>query len=972
MSGNRLLALSLCLAGAASAQRVSAAAPVGDEFQKTVAPLVEKYCFECHGDGAHKGDISFDADKSIADVQRGAKKWEAVMELVRTQQMPPDDAEAQPTAHERELIGGWIERELFRVDPTNPDPGRITIHRLNRNEYNNTIRDLIGVDFQAADDFPADNSGYGFDNISDVLSLPPVLLEKYLTAARRIVDEAIPTEPRQSRIQRFRANLMEVGFNADGDRGDGFMPLGSLEEDNLAVTLPLTAGDYLIRVNAFATPKGKYGSSDKPLAEKPIVLSAMLDDIILGEWKIAAPEGKPETYEMRIGVPAGKHRLAVVNHHLRGGENELILKNGRVGPVQGGTVWVKTFELEGPLPTATRRIPAQQLEAIGEGKFAADGARILLKEGEVAVKHTVRTEGEYLLRAQGYAQQAGTDPARMEFRIDGKSVHVFDVIAHGKLATPPGQRVFSPVLLNAAPEVYEFRTKLSPGEHRFSAAYINDFADPENKNPNLRDRNLVIEHLEIASLAEPAELPKRPEPIERLFAKAAAPVSAPGFFGVFGRKSPPAPAEQARVIVAEFARRAWRRPVEASEVDELMNLYTATAAEGESFAAAVKLPLQAVLVSPHFLFRGEVASSSSTLPVNTGGGTNPAVRARPIGEFALASRLSYFLWSSMPDDELLDLAGRGALRKNLASQVRRMLASPKAQALVNNFAGQWLEIRNLKFVEPDKKLFANFDDGLRVAMKTETEMFFEHIARQDRSVLELLTADYTFVNERLAKHYGLPNVTGDEFRRVSLSDTPRRGVLTQGSVLTITSNPTRTSPVKRGKWVLENLLGTPPPPPPPNVPELANDGKVVTGSLRHQMEEHRANPTCASCHSRMDPIGFGLENFDAIGAFRTKDGEFPVDAGGKLSTGESFANASELIGILSEKRRDLFLRNLSEKMLIYSLGRGIQRTDRPAVDRIMKGVAENGFRFSSLIQAIVTSVPFDQERVESPAPLASR
>ncbi|MEO7412459.1 MAG: DUF1592 domain-containing protein, partial [Opitutaceae bacterium] len=547
--------------------------------------------------------------------------------------------------------------------------------------------------------------------------------------------------------------------------------------------------------------------------------------------------------------------------------------------------------------------------------------------------------------------------------------HVFDVIAHGKLATPPGQRVFSPVLLNSAPEVYEFRTKLAPGEHRFSAAYLNDFADPENKNPNLRDRNLIIEHLEIVSLSEPAQLPKRPEPIERLFAKAATPAPATGLSGLFGRKSPaPLPADQARGIVAEFARRAWRRPVEASEVDELMRLYTATAAEGDSFEAAVKLPLQAVLVSPHFLFRGEVSAAA---PAVAAAG-NKSGLGRPVGEFALASRLSYFLWSSTPDDELLDLASRGALRKNLDAQVNRMLASPKAQALVNNFAGQWLEIRNLKFVEPDKKLFAGFDDALRTAMKSETEMFFDYIARQDRSVLEFLTADYTFANERLAKHYDLPDITGDEFRRVSLADTARRGVLTQGSVLTITSNPTRTSPVKRGKWVLENLLGTPPPPPPPNVPELPNDGKVVTGSLRHQMEEHRANPTCASCHARMDPIGFGLENFDAIGAFRTKDGEFPVDAGGKLSTGESFATASELIGILSEKRRDQFIRNLSEKMLIYSLGRGIERTDRPAVDQIMQGVASGGYRFSSLIHAIVKSVPFDQQRVDAPAPLASR
>ncbi|MES1167251.1 MAG: DUF1588 domain-containing protein, partial [Pseudomonadota bacterium] len=305
-------------------------------------------------------------------------------------------------------------------------------------------------------------------------------------------------------------------------------------------------------------------------------------------------------------------------------------------------------------------------------------------------------------------------------------------------------------------------------------------------------------------------------------------------------------------------------------------------------------------------------------------------------------------------------------------QVRRLLASPKAQALVANFAGQWLEIRKLKFAEPDKQIFPSFDDSLRTAMRQETEKFFEYIMRDDRSVMEFLTADYTFVNERLAKHYGLPGVSGDELRMVSLHDTPRRGVLTQASVLTIASNPTRTSPVKRGKWVLENLLGTPPPPPPPNVPDLPNDGKVVTGSLRHQMEEHRANPTCASCHSRMDPIGFGLENFDAIGAFRVKDGEFAVDAGGKLSTGETFANAAELVGILSEKRRELFLRNLAEKMLIYSLGRGVERADRPAIDRIVQQLSAGGNRFSALVLAITKSVPFDQQRIDPTVSVASR
>jgi hypothetical protein len=966
-----LCAGALAFPAFAAGETAAPAVAAGLTFEKDVRPLLQKYCYECHGDGAHKGDVALDREKSLAEIHQAAKKWETVMERVRTQEMPPDDAEALPTQAERELIGAWIEKELFHVDPNNPDPGRLTIHRLNRTEYNNTIRDLVGVDFQPADDFPADNSGYGFDNISDVLSLPPVLLEKYLAAARRIVDEAIPTEVRQSRTQRFRANLMEVGFNADGDRGDGFMPLGALEEDNLAVTLPVAPGDYVIRVNAFATPKGKYASSNKPLSEQPIVLTCMVDETIVGEWKVAAPDGAPENYEMRIGLPAGKHRIALVNHRLRGGENELTLRNGRVGPLQGGTVWVKTVELEGPLPTATVRVPANKLEIVGEGKFEG-AARVLEHAGEVALKQVVPAEGEYLLRAQAYAQQAGTEPARMEFRVDGKAVHTFDVLAPAKLQPLPGQRLFSIVLLNAVPQVYEYRVKLPPGEHRFSAAFVNDFADPENKNPNLRDRNLIVNHLEIASLTEPARLPERPEMIQRLFAQAAKPAPQPGIGGMFARMlgrqaPPPAPEMQARTIVGEFARRAWRRPVEPTEVDELMQLYTATLKDGESFESGVKLALQAVLVSPHFLFRGEMpVAAAAAAPAGS------AVQSRPVSEFALASRLSYFLWSSMPDDELFDLAAHGALRKNLDAQVRRMLASPKAHALVANFAGQWLEIRNLKFVEPDKKLFPEFDESLRAAMREETELFFNHILRQDRSVLEFLTADYTFVNERLAKHYGLSGVTGDEFRQVSLAGTPRRGVLTQASVLTITSNPTRTSPVKRGKWVLEDLLGTPPPPPPPNVPDLPNDGKPVTGTLRHQMEEHRTNPTCASCHARMDPIGFGLENFDAIGAFRTKDGEFPVDAAGKLSTGESFAGAAELTAILSDKRRENFIRNLSEKMLIYALGRGIERTDRPAIERIMKDVATSGYRFSALIEAVVQSVPFDRQRVEAPASVAAR
>jgi len=933
-------------------------------FQANVQPLIQKYCYECHGNGKHKGDIQLDHDQTVAAIHQDAKTWETVLDRVHSEEMPSDEADLQPTQAERDAITGWIERELFHLDPANPDPGQVTIHRLNRAEYNNSIRDLIGINFQPADDFPADNSGYGFDNISDVLSLSPVLLEKYLTAAHRILDEAIPTEIAPSRKLHWNANLMAVGFNADGDRGDGWMPLGSLEEDAVSTAATLAGGDYLIRVQAFATPKGKYASSRQPLSVTPIVLTCMLDDAVVGTWKIDAPESAPREFELRAGLPPGKHRLAFVNHHLRGGKYELVLKNGRPGPLQGGTIWVKTVDLEGPLATATHRVAGAQLTASGEGQSLPSGGRLLTHNGEVALNYAVPAAGDYLVRVQASAHQAGPEPTRLELRVDGNPVHTFDVIAPAKLFPPPGQRVFSAVLLNALPQIYEFRLPLPAGDHRLAAAFVNEFADPANRNPNLRVRNLIVDYLEVAGVTEPAQLPPRPEPIARIFAQAATPPPLTGYYDrlvawVMSRPPPaPAPADQARVVLAEFARRAWRRPVAPEEVDALMGLYQSAAAEGGSFESSVKFALQGVLVSPYFLYRGELASAAAAPAADF-------ILAQPISEIALASRLSYFLWSSTPDDELLTLAEQGHLRENLDAQVLRMLASPKAHALVTNFAGQWLEIRNLKFVEADKKLFPGFDDDLRAAMQTETETFFEYIMRQDRSVMDFLNADYTFVNERLARHYRMPDVTGDEFRKISLVGQPRRGVLTQASVLTVTSNPTRTSPVKRGKWVLEDLLGTPPPPPPPEVPPLPIDSHAVTGTMRQQMEEHRANPVCASCHARMDPIGFGLENFDAIGAWRTRDGGAPVDPSGKLTSGESFNGAVELIGILAEKKRDAFIRNLSEKMLTYALGRGIERFDRPAIDQIMKQTAGSGYRFSALVLAVVQSVPFEKQRAET-------
>jgi hypothetical protein len=916
----------------------SAHDPKTQAYVKDVQPLLEKYCFDCHGNGEHKGDVALDTYDTAADVLKGRTVWETVLHHVNSLEMPPSDAAAFPDRAERDRISVWIEKTLYNYDPTHPDPGRVTVHRLNRNEYRNTIRDLVGVDFQPAYDFPADNSGFGFDNVSDVLSLSPTLMEDYLSAAGDLLDQAIATDPVPSQTRRFPANLMQFGFNADGDKGDGWMPLSALEEDGLAMTLPVSGGEYLVRTQAYN--KGRGGAT----GAKPTLLTCMIDDAITHVWAITATsQDTPGIYEARMSIPPGKHRILVLNHRVRGGANELHMENGRIGQKQPGTIMVKWVELEGPLTNSVTRHPAKSLAITGPGEFNSHDQWVMEHNGEAATKFIVPKDGEYILRAEAYAQQAGPDPAKMEFRIDGKPVQSFDVLAPATRIPTSGQRIFSTLLLEAQPQMYEFQIKLAPGSRQFSAAFVNEFADPKNEDPNLRKRALIVDHLEVVGLAEPAALPEMPAPIKTLFA------------GVnpTGNPKPDAAAKSARQIVTAFASKAWRRPAASAEIDRMMTLYNSAQKDGLSFLASVKLPMKAVLVSPNFLFRGEIQPDPN----------NPE-SVHPIDEYALASRLSYFLWSSTPDQELTDLAAHNKLRKQIDAQVHRMLASPKAQAFVENFAGQWLEIRNLKFVEPDKELYPEFDENLRNDMLKETELFFGSVLREDHSVLDFLNGDYTFVNNRLAKLYGITNVIGDDFQRVSLAGTPRRGVFTQASVLTVTSNPTRTSPVKRGKWVLEELLGTPPPPPPPVVPPLKNDGQPVGGTLRHQMEEHRANPTCASCHARMDPIGFGLENFDAIGAWRDKEGDFAIDSSGKLVSGESFKGAPELSNILATTKRDFFVRCLTEKMLTYALGRGTEYYDRTTIQQITTDLAKNQYKFSTLILDVVNSLPFEMRRGE--------
>jgi hypothetical protein len=402
-------------------------------------------------------------------------------------------------------------------------------------------------------------------------------------------------------------------------------------------------------------------------------------------------------------------------------------------------------------------------------------------------------------------------------------------------------------------------------------------------------------------------------------------------------------------VLTNFARRAFRRPVKTEEIERLLKLFDLATTQGEPYEQAIRLPMKAVLVSPHFLYRIEEDPKDPN-------------DVRTLNDFELATRLSYFLWSSMPDDELFQLAEKGELRKPgmLESQVKRMLKSPKAKALSENFASQWLQLRMLKTLTPDKGYFPNWDDNLKESMAREAELFFEYIVQNDRSILEFLDADYTFLNGRLARHYGVDDVAGLEFQKVKLPDGRRGGVIMMASTLTVTSNPTRTSPVKRGKWILENILGTPPPPPAPDVPELPPTGELK-GTLRQQMEQHRENASCAVCHAKLDPLGFGLENFDGIGGWRTKDNKQAIDSSGILPGGERFSGPAELRKVLVGKA-DMFRRCFAEKLLTFGLGRGLEYYDKCALDEITAAAKTNGDSFSALVLAIVKSDPFQKRK----------
>lgn len=754
------------------------------EFAGTVQPFVAKYCAGCHNDRLKTGGLSLTGYHDVAAVLNARDKWEKVVGRLHTGEMPPRPL-PRPPAPDVAAVTNWIQALYARVDGMSPvDPGHLTAHRLNRVEYNNTVRDLLAIDFHPANDFPADDSGYGFDNIGDVLSVSPVLMEKYLSAAEKIARRAIaaPPVPKPTR-QRYRTEHTE-----EEDRSE------------LAETHRFpTEGDYRFRI-------GLSGKRD------PGTLLFAVDGKEAGNFPVRIEKGeeKPRVFESKLHLSPGPHELKAT----------LLPREATPEEIQ----------------------IAAEIKAEAEARFA-----------EFAKKRPEQAAALKKMREKEHT------PAEYPENIE--------ILGPYNALPPPPSDSYKRVFVCGHPR----------GSHTLACA---------------------------------------------------------------------------RQDLAHLARLAYRRPVTEPEVQELTALVENAQKDGLSIEQGMRLAVAAVLVSPHFLFRLERDPKPA----------DPS-DVHPIDQYELASRLSYFLWSSMPDEQLLDLAGGNRLHdpEVLKAQARRMLADPKADALVDNFGGQWLELRNLDSAHPDPDRFPKFDDGLRKAMRTETRLFFQSVVREDRSITDFLDAKYTFLNERLAKHYGIPGVKGSQFRRVSLEGTGRSGILTQGSILTLTSYPTRTSPVLRGKWILENVLNTPPPPPPPGVGSLDDKNGPLTGTMRQQMEKHRANPTCSSCHMRMDPLGFALENYDAVGAWRTQEGKDPIDASGKLPDGRSIGGPDDLKQILVAGRDD-FATCLAEKMLTYALGRGLETFDRPAVRQISKRMAGNEYRFSSLIAGIVDSAPFQMGR----------
>jgi hypothetical protein len=780
--------------GAAAAQRTPADAPrAASDHQATV----DRYCVSCHNPRVKAGDLTLDT-APVADVADSGDVWERVVRKLKTRTMPPQGM-PRPDDATYDRLASWLEAELDRAATAKPNPGRPVIRRLNRTEYANAIRDLLVLDVDVTSLLPADDSAFGFDNISDLLTVSPVLLERYLVAADRISALAVGAA----------ATPGSETYRVRGDRS----------QDQHIAGLPLGTVGGLV-VNHMFPLDGEYDFS-----------------LELYRTNLESIRGLEHPHQIEITVDGERVFLGTV-----GGDEE-----------------------------------ADASGSVTDRMDAID-ARLRVR---VPVKAGPRAVGATFVRKIG----AGTQRLRPFLR---SSAGTYDATGRPHIET----------LTVAGP---------------FNATGPGD-------TPSRRQ----IFPCRPSTVREPQGRPAQ------------------------GRGAKASGEEAcARTIVSTLARRAFRRPVTNGDLTRLLTFYRAGRAKG-SFEAGIQMALRRILASPSFVFRVE------SDPAGSAPGT-----IHRVSDVELASRLSFFLWSSIPDDALLEEAIAGRLRTPAAleRQVRRMLADPKSKALVQNFAGQWLHVRNLRNIAPNHDEFPDFDDTLREAFRRETELFFESIMREDRHVLDLLTADHTFVNERLARHYGIPDVYGSHFRRVTVEQDARRGLLGKGSLLLVTSHADRTAPVLRGKWILENVLGTPPPPPPAVVPPLEASTESQPRSLRARMEAHRANPSCAGCHKIMDPLGFALENFDAVGSWRTHEAGLPIDASGQLADGTSVDGVVSLREALV-KRSDVFFGTMAEKLLTYALGRGLQHYDMPVVRGIVRGAARQDHRFSAYILEIVASAPF--------------
>jgi mono/diheme cytochrome c family protein len=761
--------------------------------------LLNRYCITCHNQRARTAGLTLDTH-SLQQIDRNADVWEKVVRKLRTGMMPPAGMPHPQPADVTALVS-WLEAELDRAARDRPDPGRSAVHRLNRAEYKNAIRDLVALDLDVETLLPPDDSALGFDNIAEVLSISPALLDRYMSAARQVSQLALGTAGPRIAVYRAPKDLVQ------DERISDDLPLGS--RGGIAVRHYFPAdGDYLIRIR---------------------LQRNVMDEI----------RGLADVHQVDLRVDGRR---------------------------------IKLFAVGGEVPEAG-------------------------KEGVAPVHTAIST---YLINADDHLEvtlplEAGT--------------HDVAATVVGRRSKPEGP--FQPPI---TPKSADFFT----GRHTGFGIGLIEIRGPD-------------------AVTAPGNTPSRRQ--------------------IFVCTPSPSLSETAcaKQILSTIARRAFRRPVTEQESSELLASFAIGQRNG-GFESGVGLALRRILVSPHFLFRVERDPD----------GVKPGAPYR-LGDLDLASRLSFFLWSSVPDDQLLDVAARGRLSDPavLEQQVRRMLADPRSAALIDNFVGQWLEVRNLPIAEPNQDVFADFDENLRRAFIRETELFLESILREDRSVLDVLTADYTFVNERLARFYGIPNIYGTRFRRVTwdASQRARAGVLGHGSVLTVTSYATRTSPVLRGKWILSNLLGVPPPPPPPDIPALVekgSDGKAL--SMREAMAAHRKNPACASCHAVMDPLGLALENFDAIGRWRANgESAAPIDASGTLSDGTRFEGPDGLRSVLMARKQE-FVGTLADKLLTYATGRGLEYSDLPAVRKVVREAATTDYRWSSIVLGVVRSTPFQMRR----------